>query len=71
MSRDAQADEDQLVSGPLNTRAEARAKCVEAAEMIIAKHAPGGFYHWVGLDRVRVYKANGDSFLTLEIEALQ
>jgi hypothetical protein len=63
--------DEQIASGPLNTKEEVRAKCIEAAEMIIAKHAPGGFWHWLGNERIRVYKANGESMLTLEIEALQ
>lgn len=59
-----------LVSEPLDAE-KARAKCVEAAEMIIDKHAPGGFYHWIDGDRLRVYRRDGAAFLTLKIEALQ
>lgn len=62
--------DEQYLSGPLDAE-EAKAKCVEAAEMLVSKHAPGGFWHWIGSDRIRIYKANGAPLLTLQIEALQ
>jgi hypothetical protein len=61
---------DELVSTPLNA-ATAREKCIEAAEMIVAKHAPGGFWRWIDNKRLRVYKSGGGPFLTLYIEELQ
>lgn len=50
---------------------EARAKCVDAANMIVAKHVPGGFWRWLDSDHLRVYKAGGEPLLTLKIEAMQ
>lgn len=61
---------DDLVSEPLNAE-QARAKCEEAAATILSKHAIGGHWQWLDEKRLRVYKANGDAFMTLVIEALQ
>ena len=59
-------DDPQLVSEPASTRE----KCEEAAEMIVAKYAIGGFWHWIDKKRLRVYKSGGAPFLTLYIEEL-
>lgn len=67
---DKASQSDDLVSAPLDA-AQARAKCEEAAAMIILKHEPGGLWQWLDDKRLRVYKANGDALLTLQIEALQ
>ena len=61
---------DDLVSSPLDAE-QARDKCQEAADMIVEKHVVGGFWHWIDSTRLRVYKADGQPFLTLHIEALQ
>jgi hypothetical protein len=63
-----QSDDDQPVSQPLSAN-EARAKCEHAADMIVNKH--GGYWKWIGARHLRVFKDNGDAFLTLHIEALQ
>jgi hypothetical protein len=61
---------DDLVSSPMDAPG-AREKCIEAAEMIVAKHVPGGFWRWIDNKRLRVYKSGGGPFLTLYIEELQ
>lgn len=61
---------DDLVSEPLD-ESQARTKCEEAADMIVAKHAPGGHWRWLDHRHLRVYTVRGDAFLTLKIEALQ
>jgi hypothetical protein len=63
--------DEQLVSGPLDTVEQARLKCEEAANMLVAKHSPGGFWNWIGPERLRVFHADCTPFLTLEIESLQ
>lgn len=53
------------------TESTARAKCEEAAAMAISKHVPGGHWQWLDDTHLRVYKADGDAFITLTIEGLQ
>jgi hypothetical protein len=57
-----------LVSKPLSAEA-ARAKCEEAADVIVARK--GGHWDWLDDRRLRVYEPNGDPFATLHLESLQ
>lgn len=61
---------DDLVSEPLDA-AQARQKCEAAATMMVERHVFGGRWAWIDDRRLRVYRANGDAFLTLYIESLQ
>lgn len=58
------------VSQPLS-REQARAKCEEAAEMLLDKHAPDGDWEWIDDKRLCVYNAAGAPFATLHMEELQ
>jgi hypothetical protein len=62
--------DEQFVSKPLDVK-QARAKCEEAAEMLLDKYAPGGDWRWIDDRRLCVYTALGNPFATLHIEDLQ
>lgn len=59
---------DDLVSAPLSAR-DARAKCEEAANIIIARY--GGSWEWLNGTHLRVWTVDGAPFMTLKIEAIQ